>query len=282
MKKDYTTRLDYMTRLERAARWRLPPQEVEDVIADYWEMVGDPPRSEEELLRDLGKPRDAVKPLTPKWPYRIWLAVFLVMSACILSFGLSVYSIRLWLIYFEDYIYGTRDSLSRVVTVLGGVTALVWFRWQGRKSARLPRAIPILLAALLACCGGILLYCWAGSRDFDSFAAMWGIYKPWIGPNSVTGISASVHLPLTFMADGSVIIAIAGVFWLVKARTRDRRWAAVYIMALTVILAALNVVAVIYSMDPPPLTSEEIYRQLLFQSAGITAVGVVGAGVALC
>ena len=43
---------DYMTRLERAARWRLPPQEAEDVIADYREMVGDPPRPEEELLRD--------------------------------------------------------------------------------------------------------------------------------------------------------------------------------------------------------------------------------------
>ena len=273
---------DYMTRLERVARWRLPPKEAEEVIDDYREMVGDPPRSEEELVRDLGKSRDAVRLLVQPKQYYIWLAVFAVMSACILSFGLSVYSIRLWLIYFEDYIYGTRDSLSRVVAALGAVTALVWFRWQGRKTARLPKAIPILLAVLLACCGGILLYCWAGSRDFDSFAAMWGTYTTWIGPNSDTPISTSVHLPLTFMADGSVIIAIAGVFWLVKARTRDCRWAAVYMMALTVILAALNVVAVIYSMDPPPLTSEEIYRLLLFQSAGITAVGLVGAGVALC
>ena len=62
---------DYMTRLERAARWRLPPREAEDVIADYREMVGDPPRPEEELLQELGKPRDAIRPLTPKWPYRL-------------------------------------------------------------------------------------------------------------------------------------------------------------------------------------------------------------------
>ena len=273
---------DYMTRLERAARWRLPPKETDDVIADYREMVGDPPRPEEELLRELGRPRDAVRPLIQKWPYRIWLAVFAVMSLCILSFGFSQFDIRTWMIYFEDYIYGTRDYISRIVTALGVVTALVWFRWQGRKAARLPRAIPILLAVLLVCCGGVMLYCWAGSQDFDSFAAMWGTYKPWIGPNSVTGISASVHLPLTFMADGSLILSLAGVFWLVKARTRDRRWAAVYIMALTFILTALNVVAVIYSMAPPSLTPEEIYRQLLFQSAGITAVGLIGAGVALC
>lgn len=273
---------DYMTQLERVARWRLPPQEAEDVIADYREMVGDPPRSEEELVRDLGKPWDAVRPLVQPRQYYIWLAVFLVMSFCALALSFSQYEWRFWLIYFEDYFYGTKDSLSRVVTVLGAVTALVWFRWQGRKAARLPKAIPILLAVLLALCGGILLYCWAGSRDFDSFAAMWGTYKPWIGPNSVTGISASVHLPLSFMAEGSVIIAIAAVFWLVKARTRDRRWAAVYIMALTAILAALNVVAGIYSMDSPLLTSEEIYRQLLFQSAWITVIGMIGAGVALC
>ena len=273
---------DYMTRLERAARWRLPPREADDVIADYREMVGDPPRPEEELLRELGRPRDAVRPLVQPRQYRIWLAVFVFLSACILSFGFSVYDWRLWLIYFDDHIHGTEYYISYVVTVLGAVIAMMWFHQQGRKGTRLPRAIPILLAVLLACCGGVMLYCWAGSRDFDSFAMMWGTYTTWIGPNSVTPISTSVHLPLSFMADGSVIIAIAGVFWLVKARTVDRRWAAVYIMALTFILAALNVVAAIYSMDPTFVTIEELYRQQLFQSAGITAVGLIGTGVALC
>ena len=273
---------DYMARLERAARWRLPPKEADDVIADYREMVGDPPRPEEELLRELGKPWDAVRPLTQKWPYRFWLAVFAFLSLCILSFGISVYDWHLWLIYFDDHIHGTEYYISYVVTVLGTVTAMMWFHQQGRKGARLPMAIPILLAVLLACCGGVMLYCWAGSRDFESFATMWGTYTTWIGPNSVTPISTSVHLPLSFMADGSVIIAIAGVFWLVKARTVDRRWAAVYIMALTFILAALNVVAAIYSMDPTFMTIEELYRQQLLQSAGITAVGLIGMGVALC
>ena len=131
---------DYMTRLERAARWRLSAQDAEDVIADYREMVGDPPRPEEELLRDLGKPGDAVRPLVQTRQYHIWLAVFVFLSACILSFGFSVYDWRLWLIYFDDYFYGTRDSLSRVVTVLGAATALVWFRWQGRKAAQIGRA----------------------------------------------------------------------------------------------------------------------------------------------
>ena len=36
---------DYMTRLERAARWRLSREEAEDVIADYRDIVGMTPRS---------------------------------------------------------------------------------------------------------------------------------------------------------------------------------------------------------------------------------------------
>ena len=43
-----------MARLEQAARWRLPPEEAEDVIADYRDIVGSPPRSEEELRREVG------------------------------------------------------------------------------------------------------------------------------------------------------------------------------------------------------------------------------------
>ena len=273
---------DYLTRLERAARWRLPPKEADDVVADYREMVGDPPRPEEELLRELGKPQDAVRPLTPKWPYRIWLAVFAVLSLCILSFGISVYDWRLFRIYFDDYFYGTRDLLSRVVTVLSAVIALMWFHQQGRKGVRLPKAIPILLAFLLVCCGGIILYCWAFSRDYYGFLNAWGTMPALIGPSPGEPISVSFWLPQDFMVYGSLILSLAAVFWLVKARTGDRRWAAVYIMAFTVILAALNIVALTHSMDPIPFTPEEMFRQLLFESAGITAVGLIGAGVALC
>ena len=274
---------DYMTRLERAARWRLPPKEADDVIADYREMVGDPPSPEDELLQELGKPRDAVRPLVQPRQYYIWLAVFAFLSLCILSLGISVYDWRLWEIYFYDYIYGTKNILSRVVPVLGSVTALVWFRWQGRKTARLPKAIPILLAALLACCGGIMLYCWAFSRDFFGFLDAWGTMPALLGPNPGEPISVSFYLPQDFMIYGSLLLSLVGVAWLVKARTGDRRWAAVYIMALTVMLAALNVVAWVHSMDPTPfLTLEALFRQMLFESAGITAVGMIGAGVALC
>ena len=275
-------RKDYMARLERAARWRLQPREAEEVIADYREMVGDPPRPEEELLSDLGKPRDAIRPLTQKWPYRIWLAVFAFLSLCILSLGFSVYDWRLWRIYFDGLVYDTKTYIGYLVAAFGTVIAMMWFHQHGRRTARLPKAIPILLAVLLACCGGIMLYCWAFSRDFYGFLDAWGTMPALIGPNAGEPISVSFWLPQDFMIYGSVVLSLAGVVWLVKARTGDRRWAAVYIMALTAILAALNVVAWIHSMDPTFSTFEEIFRQMLFENAGITAVGLIGAGVALC
>lgn len=272
---------DYMTRLERAARWRLPPHEADDIINDYREMVGDPPRPEDELLRDLGRPLDAVRPLTQKWPYRIWLAVFLVMSACILTQGVSPIGpgYPIWRLYFNGYL---EQFTGCAVAGFGAATALVWFRWQGRKAARLPKAIPIVLAVLLAWCGGVLLFCWACARDFDSFLLIWGTMPALIGPNASKPISVSFYVPLDAMVYGSLVLSLVGVAGLVKARTADRRWAAVYILALAAIFAALSVVALATSLDPTFLTPEELFRRQLLECAGIIAVGLIGAGVALC
>lgn len=163
---------DYMTRLERWARWMLPHQEAEDVLADYRDIVGTPPRPDDELLRDLGKPRNVIRPLTTPKVYRIWLAVFIVMTVCILAPGVSgttFIGAVLWLYLFDgfaSYPYGA------YLAVLGAVTALVWFRWQGRKEGKLPKAIPVLLAVFLACIGWVMWFCWACSRDFDVFLEM--------------------------------------------------------------------------------------------------------------
>ena len=269
----------YMTRLERAARWRLPPKEADDVIADYREMVDDPTRSEPEMLRDLGRPRDAIRPLTRKRPYYTWLAVFLVMSTCILTQGISPVGpgYPIWRLYFNGYL---EQIVGYTVAALGAVTALVWFRWQGRKQARLPRAIPILLAVLLAWCGGVMLFCWVCSRDFDSFLLIWGTMPSLVGPNEQ--VSVSFYVPLDAMVYGSLVLSLIGVAGLVKARTVDRRWAAVYILALAAIFAALSVVALSTSLDPTFFTPEELYRRQLLESAGIIAAGLIGTGVALC
>ena len=272
---------DYMTRLERAARWRLPPQEAEEVISDYRDLFDTPPRrSESELYRDVGDPEKVVKLLvSPPRAYRVWLAAFLVMAACILTLGISPTALGfpLWLLYFHIW---AEHPIGPVIAVLGAVTALVWFRRQGRKEARLSKAVPVLLAVCLAFLGMVLWFCWACARDFEGFLAMWGTVKPWIGPN--TSQAASYYLLRVAMADGSALIALVGVFALVRARTGDRRWAAVYVLALAAILAALLVLYWTGRMDWTEVPPEEAFRQMLLRCAGIAAVGLAGAGVALC
>ena len=273
---------DYMTQLERAARWRLPPQEAEDVIADYREIVGDPPRPEEELHRDVGDPGQVIRLLVlPTKAYRVWLVLFLVMSACILALGFSPTMIGypIWLTIFSPW--SADPPVPPVIAVLGAVIAMMWFHQQGRKEACLPKAIPILLAALLAWCGGAMLFCWVCVRDFDGFLVMWGTIKPFVGPNE--SAPASLYLLTLAMAYGSTIISLAGEVGLVKARTRDRRWAAVYILAMAAMMISLLYVHETTRMDVKvALNPEEFFRRMLFRNAGITAIGVIGAGVALC
>lgn len=273
---------DYMTRLERAARWRLPPQEAEDVIADYRDIVSNPPRTEEQLRREVGDPEQVIKLLvSPPRAYRVWQAVFAVMAACILTLGISPTAIGypFWRIYFDGY---TEHPLGIPVTVLGAVTALVWFRWQGRKEERLPRAIPILLAVFLACIGGVLWFCWACARDFDGFLQMWGTMRPLIaiGPNS--SVPRSTYLCRLVMEYGSAIISLIGAFALLKARMGDRRWSAVYVLGLTAMLAALFVLDLTGRMDPTGISIEAALRQMLAQCSVIAAIGLIGTGVALC
>ena len=61
---------NYMTRLERWARWMLPRQEAEDVLSDYRDIVADP-----ELAQDLGKPRAVIWALADRKSYYTWLGV---------------------------------------------------------------------------------------------------------------------------------------------------------------------------------------------------------------
>jgi len=275
---------DYMARLERAARWRLPRQEAEDVISDYRDIVGDPPRPEEELRRDVGDPEQVIKLLvSPPRAYRIWQAVFIVMAAIILAVGFSGTFIGypLWRLLFDGWI---NRPYGAYLTFLGATLALVWFRWKGQKTGRLSKAVPILLAVFLAFIGTVLWFCWIASCDYDAFLTMWGQIIGWIGPNRGTKISASFYLLRSAMIYGSAVISVVGTYSLVRARTDDRRWSSVYVLALAAIIMALLVVDWTGRMDVAStiLTVEEEMRQMLTRCAVITAVSLVGTGVALC
>lgn len=280
---------DYMARLEGWARWMLPRQEAEDVIADYREITADP-----ELSQGLGRPRKVIKPLAQKKPYYTWLAVFAVTAACILIPGGSPHAPFWWLwdaCFAGPYggaagIFHVFDHWGPILAGLGLIVSLVWFRRTGRREGRLPMAVKVWLAVLLTWLTAAFLVSWLALRDPVSFAAMWGeVPWTWFGVPIMDGVmvSLSIKLLTNALQYGGAAIAILGVYALVKARTGDRRWAAVYVLSLAVMLVSMEFLAVFLCMDPTAdFTAAGWYLPFLGQYAAYSAIGVIGAGAALC
>lgn len=286
---------DYMTRLECAARWRLPPQEAEDVIADYRDIVSNPPRTEEELRREVGDPEQVIRLLvSPPRAYRIWQAVFIALSACILIPGVSPHAFfyMIWDKCFGGPYGGGWGSFDfshwgPILAGVGLVGSLVWFRWKGQKEGQLDKPLLVLLAVLAAWCGALLLVDWLALRAPVEFSAMWGeipltyLGIP-IGPNGGSMVSRSIQYLKAFQQDGGTIAAFIGVFALVKARTEDRRWTAVYALSMAVMLISMESLALWAAIDPSFGFPAGWYYARLGYYAAIFVVGLLGAGVALC
>lgn len=290
---------DYMTRLERAARWRLPREEAEDVIADYRDIVGMTPRSEEELCREVGDPEQVVKLLvSPPRAYRVWQAVFALMAACILIPGASPHApfYRLWDYCFAGpygggwgrlYAYTHFSHWGPVLAGVGLAVSLVWFRRTGRKEGRLPKAVKILTAVLLVWAGALLLVEWAAFRDPQGFADLLGevpltYFGVPIGPNGGAMVPLSTEILGDVLQYGGTAIAILGVYALIKARTGDRRWAAVYCLAMAVMLVSMESLAVFTAMDVSAISADGWRHAQMGYYLAILAVGAAGTGVALC
>lgn len=275
---------DYMARLERWARWMLPRQEAEDVIADYRDIVGAPPRPDDELLRELGRPRSVIRPLAQARQYRTWLAVFAVMAACILLPADSPLPLGLYPVWFSLFspdgfiISGVPIFLWFMIT--GLALSLVWFRpRRGEGRAPLPRSILIVLAVLLAAMALVWWTFWqitlypGGALANPIFHLGMDFWWP-LGGHYVGGNLFS------FLLEWSAIpLAAVGITGLVKARLRDRRWRAVYFLSLTAIMLAFAVLALLTSMSLDPDTRLVSTRRLCIE---ITVFGLVGTGVSLC
>lgn len=274
---------DYMTRLERWARWMLPRQEAEDVIADYRDIVGSPPRPDGELLQELGRPRSVIRPLARTKQYCTWLAVFAVMAACILlpaDSPLPGGLYPLWFNLFYTDIPGF--TFCRLFLIAGLALSLVWFRpGQGEAKAPLPRSMIITLAALLAVMALVWWTFWQvtlypeGALANPVFHLPMGFWWP-MGGGYIGGNLLSFLLEW-----GAIPLAVVGMTGLVKARLCDRRWRAVYFLSLSVLMLAFAVLALLTSMDvtSSPDTWWISTRRLCIE---ITVFGLIGTGVSLC
>ncbi len=264
-------RRDYLSRLSRAARWYLPPAEAAEVLEDYREIVAG--RSEEELRRDLGTPRAAMRQLAQPKAYRRWLMVFFVLSACVLLPAvdpiLEGLSLTVWLSGISHMFWNSNGSIARLsvpLFPLGIVLPLAWFQRNGRKGRALSkRTLPIFALILLGIAWVWFLFWAILAERFDVIDFLF--------PDLTWTVRLITCLNI-------LIAGAAGMTGLIKSRLEDRRWRAMYIWGLTgvVLNSFLWQTFTRMNLESSVGWQGPYWIRLIF----ITAVGLLGTGVSLC
>ena len=263
------TREQYLKKFSRAARWRLPPQESEEAIADYRELIFREERDESRLVEELGEPVQAAHLLTDVKTYRRWLKVFAV-----LAFGVFLLAKWAWTGHSQfTYIFGYEQWWYPVwVMAVGLPLSLYWFRRHGQKNGPLSKGLVLALAVVLIAGCGVVYGIW------DVTGAV--MYEQ-VSENRFRLIQ-QVRLVLTAMMYVGTFSALAALAGLVLAKCYDRRWLALYILGVT---AAAMIGFVTFNfkginLDYP--TADMLRSYLFARLIPIGAAGLIGTGVALC
>ena len=251
---------NYMTQLSKWARWMLPRQEAEDVIADYRDITGISPRSKEELIRDLGKPWSVVKAAAQPKQYHIWLVVFSILAVCVIFPIIMSYN--------EFYWNPIITPAYMLFLCLGVGLSLRNFRQNSERQGKLPKSIVLLLVILLIGIAGVWFL--AGLVLTES----WELLN-WLAPT--IGRAEFIHLLLRL---GIFVMAAAALCGLVNARVDECRWCAVYILGLCGVILGLSLHLLLRRMDLEGGLGWQ--TSLWIRYSFITILGLIGTGVALC
>ncbi len=249
----------FLKKFSRTLRWRLPKSEADEVLADYDEIFSHNfEESKDVSIQKLGEPVQAAKLLSnPKVYYR-WLAVFGIMTFCLL--------LPEFLLLRASF-YHYPSILMYILFLLGLAVSIVWFRsghGENQKASVPKRLLPMLLS---------LIFITIATATIIVCLAM----KVWeFIPFSLYGNIACWALQLT-----GTIAAAFGLFGLIKARLSDRRWRSLYVMGLTVLIECVLVLALLVSMS---LDTASIYWWIPYITnfSIVGVIGLIGVGVSLC
>ena len=262
------TREQYLKQFSRAVRWRLPPRESEDAIADYRELIFQEERDESKLVEELGEPVQAAHLLTDVKSYRRWLAVFAV-----LAYGLFL--LAKWDFTGHSSIYlSSHDQWWYPVWVMavGMTLSLYWFRRHGQKNGPLPKGLVLAIAVVLIA-GCVVMY---GIWDVTG-----AVMYEQVSEHTLR-LRQQTRLVITAMMYVGTLSAVAALPGLVLAKCYDRRWLALYILGVTVAAMMGFVTFQLKSMDVSSGATDMLRSYLFARLIPIGAAGLVGTGVALC
>ena len=260
----------YLKKFSRAVRWRLPPQESEEAIADYRELIFQEERDETKLVEELGEPVQAAHLLTDVRTYRRWLAVF-----ALLAVGLFLLAKWAWTGMTVTTGFFSYSNVWYPVWVMaaGLLLSLYWFRRHGQKNGPMSRWLLLALAVVLACGAGTQAWNWyVLSPEFlEFYSETYPHVIPW-----------QIILQRELVTEGGWVCALIALAGLVLAKCYDRRWLALYVLSVTVAALCGFILFHMHSMDMSYAISSSIQAYLFARLIPIGAVGLIGTGVALC
>lgn len=249
----------YLKKLSYIVRWRLPKPDADEVLSDYAEMLSQRPAEDDvKLVQELGEPIQAARLVTEPRVYRRWMAVFFVMAICVLLPEITLLRARRggWL----------SEELVIVLFLVGIAAALIWFRpVRGEEKKKLPRRLLPALAAVLIIplVAGAILWGLASGAWQTLPARSYGVMSTWV------------------LCIAGTATAAAALWGLVKARTSDRRWRALYVLGLTALAECTLVMLLLSSMSlDASVLNWWVEYALRWVAVGVA--GLVSAGVSLC
>ena len=155
----------------------------------------------------------------------------------------------------------------------GLLLSLYWFRRHGQKNGPMSRWLLLALAVVLACGVGTLAWNWyvLSPKFLDFYSETYPHVIPW-----------QISLQRELVTEGGWVCALIALAGLVLAKCYDRRWLALYTLALTAAAMCGFVIFIFKSMDLSVAIRGSIQAYIFARIIPIGAVGLVGTGVALC
>ncbi len=249
----------FLKKFSRTLRWRLPKSEADEILADYDEIFSHHLEAYDDIsIPQLGNPVQAAKRLSPAKVYYPWLAVFGMMTCCLL-----LSEILLLHASFPRY----PDILMYILLLLGLAISIVWFRPKHRAHQKTPvpkHLFYMLLVLVVMAMVPVAMLAYLRMNLFQHL------------PFSLHGNIAGLVLQLS-----GTMAAALGLYGLIKARLSDSRWRCLYVMGLSVLASCVLELALLHSMSLD-ISSADWWIPYATNLGIVWGIGLIGSGVSLC
>lgn len=212
----------FFAQLNLALHWYLPQPEADEVREDYQDMQRQAAETGEVFPPKEDNPLKIARSLSDRREYRRWLLAFGVMLACPLAVGAYLVNY-----YFPLFDWQNSVFFTRLFFWLGLLAALLWNRHSRRRLPALPRP-----PRLSAGCAALALFN-VISLGLAIFWTVWIMITPYYSM-WVNGKMMNTYISLVCLTN--VLYCLAAVL---RGRLENRRWLAMYIIGITLLLGAM-------------------------------------------